>query len=159
MSLPPGWLGPEKNFLGIPEPWCHPDQAGVYVLSAPYEHTSSYVKGSDRGPSAILEASHQVELYDETLDAETYGEWGGVATTAPLDLDGRIDRAAVEAIEHFVGPRTKNGHFLVTLTGDTPRSSRGVCPVRPLRTHVQLRQGLRPRPLRHSGSLPPGGAL
>ncbi len=118
MSLPPGWLGPEKNFLGIPEPWCHPDQAGVYVLSAPYEHTSSYVKGSDRGPSAILEASHQVELYDETLDAETYGEWGGVATAAPLDLDGRIDRAAVEAIEHFVGPRTKNGHFLVTLTGE-----------------------------------------
>ncbi len=118
MSLPPGWLGPEQNFLGIPEPWCHPDQAGVYVLPAPYEHTSSYVKGSDRGPSAILEASQHVELYDETLDADTSAEWGGVATATPLQLDGRIDRAAVDAIEDFVGPRTKNGRFLVTLTGE-----------------------------------------
>ncbi len=118
MSLPPGWLGPEENFLGIPEPWCHPDHAGVYVLPAPYEHTSSYVKGSDRGPSAILEASRQVELYDETLDAEISEEWGGVATASPLRLNGRIDRAAVDAIEDFVGPRTKNGRFLVTLTGE-----------------------------------------
>ena len=57
MTLPPGWEGIDHNFLGLEEPWCHPDQAGVYVLPAPYEHTSSYVLGSDRGPSAIIEAS------------------------------------------------------------------------------------------------------
>ena len=64
MTLPDGWEGPDHNFLGIDEPWCHPDQAGVYVLPAPYEHTSSYIRGSDQGPSAILEASCQVEFYD-----------------------------------------------------------------------------------------------
>ena len=47
MALPSGWLGQADNFLGIEEPWCHPDQAGVYVLPAPYEHTSSYILGSD----------------------------------------------------------------------------------------------------------------
>lgn len=118
MSLPTGWLGPEENFLGIPEPWCHPDQAGVYVLPAPYEHTSSYIKGSDRGPSAILEASHQVELYDETLDVEIYRTWGGIATAATLDLAGQIDHAAVQAIENFVIPFVQKGRFLVTLTGE-----------------------------------------
>jgi agmatinase len=118
MALPAGWLGQQDNFLGIDEPWCHPDQAGVYVLPAPYEHTSSYILGSDRGPSAIIEASQQVELYDETLRHEPYREWGGVATAATLDLDGRVDGQAVQSIQDFVQPHVGLGRFLVTLTGE-----------------------------------------
>ncbi|OYT19450.1 MAG: agmatinase, partial [Nitrospira sp. UW-LDO-01] len=118
MTLPVGWEGPDRNFLGIDEPWCHPDQAGVYVLPAPYEHTSSYIRGSDLGPSAILEASGQVEFYDEQLRYEPYREWGGVATASPLELNGKVNRAAVDAIEAFVSPHVKSGRFLVTLTGE-----------------------------------------
>jgi agmatinase len=118
MTLPVGWEGPDHNFLGIDEPWCHPDRAGVYVLPAPYEHTSSYVLGSDRGPSAILEASCQVEFYDEQLGYEPFREWGGIATASSLDLHGKVDRAAVEAIESFVSPHVGTGRFLVTLTGE-----------------------------------------
>ena len=118
MALPQGWLGIEHNFLGLDEPWCHPDRAGVYVLPAPYEHTSSYVLGSDRGPSAILEASRQVELFDETLGFETYREWGGVATASPLDLKGRVDGEAVAAIHDFVAPHVETGRLVVTLTGE-----------------------------------------
>jgi agmatinase len=115
---PQGWLGPEENFLGLERPWCDPDKAGIYILPAPYEHTSSYVPGSDRGPSAILEASRQVELYDETVGFETYREWGGIATASPLDLKGKVDGAAVEAIEAFVRPSVEAGRFVVTLTGE-----------------------------------------
>lgn len=118
MALPAGWLGVDENFLGLDEPWCHPDRAGVRVLPAPYEHTSSYIPGSDRGPSAIIDASQQVELYDETLDREPYREWGGVATAVPLDLGGKVDRAAVEAIEAFVQPHVGEGRFALTLTGE-----------------------------------------
>ena len=118
MTVPAGWLGQDRNFLGIGEPWCNPAQAGVYILPAPYEHTSSYILGSDKGPSAIIEASQQVELYDETLDSEIYQEWGGVATAAPLDLKGKVDQAAVEAIEAFVRPHVKPGRLVVTLTGE-----------------------------------------
>jgi agmatinase len=118
MTLPIGWEGYERNFLGLDEPWCHPDQAGVYVLPAPYEHTSSYVTGSDQGPSAIIEASHQVEFYDEVLRCEPYKEWGGIATVRALDLAGKVDRQAVEAIESYVGPHVRKGRFLVTLTGE-----------------------------------------
>lgn len=159
MSLPQGWLGPEKNFLGIPEPWCHPDRAGVYVLPAPYEHTSSYMKGSDRGPSAILEASQQVELYDETLDAEIYREWGGVATAATLELAGRVDQAAVQAIEEFVAPFTRPGRFIVTLTGEHTgalgairahaRRHPGMC-VLQVDAHGDLRQAYQDNPYSHA---------
>ena len=118
MTLPVGWEGSNHNFLGIDEPWCHPAQAGVYILPAPYEHTSSYIRGSDLGPSAILEASSQVELYDEQLRCEPYREWGGVATAAHLELNGKVDRAAVDAIEAFVSRHIESGRFLVTLTGE-----------------------------------------
>lgn len=118
MALPSGWEGADGNFLGIDEPWCHPEQAGVYVLPAPYEHTSSYILGSDRGPSAIIEASHQVEFYDEQLGHEPFREWKGIATATPLDLRGKVDGDAVNAIEAFVAPHVGTGRFLVTLTGE-----------------------------------------
>ena len=105
MTLPAGWEGYQRNSLGLEEPWCHSDRAGVYVLPVPCEHPSSYVLGSDRGPSAVIEASHQVECYDEMLQCEPYREWGGIAIVNPLDLKGKVDPQAVEAIEGFVAPQ------------------------------------------------------
>lgn len=118
MTLPAGWEGSQHNFLGLDEPWCHPNQAGVYVLPAPYEYTSSYVLGSDQGPSAIIEASQQVEFYDEGLQCEPFREWGGIATATTLDLKGKVDQQAVEAIEQFVQPHVGTGRLVVTLTGE-----------------------------------------
>ena len=159
MSLPSGWLGQADNFLGIDEPWCHPDRAGVYVLPAPYEHTSSYILGSDRGPSAIIEASQQVELFDETLRQEPYREWGGVATAATLNLDGRVDGQAVQAIQDFVQPHVGRGKFLVTLTGEHTgalgairahaQKYPGMCVVQ-IDAHGDLRQAYQDNPYSHA---------
>lgn len=159
MALPSGWLGADRNFLGLDEPWCHPDRAGVYVLPAPYEHTSSYVLGSDQGPSAILEASQQVEFYDETLECEPYREWGGIATVTPLDLGGKVDRDAVEAIEGFVRPHMDGKHFLLTLTGEHTgalgaiRAHAGRYPdlcVLQIDAHGDLRQAYQGNPFSHA---------
>ncbi|WHZ24248.1 MAG: Agmatinase [Nitrospira sp.] len=159
MALPSGWLGPNDNFLGIDEPWCRPDQAGVYVLPAPYEHTSSYILGSDRGPSAIIEASQQVELYDETLKHEPYREWGGVATAATLNLNGLVDGPAVQAIQDFVQPHVGRGKFLVTLTGEHTgalgairahaRTYPTMCVVQ-IDAHGDLRQAYQGNPYSHA---------
>ncbi|MGQ0694592.1 MAG: arginase family protein, partial [Nitrospiraceae bacterium] len=43
---------------------------------------------------------------------------GGIATASALDLRGKVDRAAVEAIESFVSAYVGSGRFLVTLTGE-----------------------------------------
>lgn len=159
MTLPSGWLGQDDNFLGIDEPWCHPDRAGVYVLPAPYEHTSSYILGSDRGPSAVIEASQQVELYDETLKHEPYREWGGVATAAALNLNGLVDGPAVQAIQHFVQPHVGRGKFLVTLTGEHTgalgairahaRTYPTMCVVQ-IDAHGDLRQAYQGNPYSHA---------
>lgn len=118
MTLPPGWLGLPDNFLGLDLPWCDPERSGVHVLPAPYEHTSSYILGSDHGPNAVIEASQQVELYDELLQCEAYRLWGGVATAQPLALNGRTDKDAVDAIQAYVAPSVAAGKFAVTLTGE-----------------------------------------
>ncbi|HTK86579.1 MAG TPA: agmatinase, partial [Nitrospiraceae bacterium] len=82
------------------------------------EYTSSYIPGSDHGPAAIIEASQQVELYDEILGVEPYREWGGVATAAPLELERKVDRQAVDAIQAYVQPHVKRGRLVITLTGE-----------------------------------------
>jgi agmatinase len=46
-----------------------PDDAGVILIPVPWEATTSYGRGTAGGPSAILEASKQVDLFDVTLAA------------------------------------------------------------------------------------------
>ncbi len=131
----------------------------MYVLPAPYEHTSSYILGSDRGPSAVIEASQQVELYDETLKHEPYREWGGVATAAALTLNGLVDGPAVQAIQHFVQPHVGRGKFLVTLTGEHTgalgairahaRAYPTMCVVQ-IDAHGDLRQAYQGNPYSHA---------
>ena len=60
----------EGNFLGLPTPKGDPD---VIIASIPYELTTSYGQGTAKGPSACIEASGQVELYDDLLNQEFAG--------------------------------------------------------------------------------------
>ena len=56
-------------FLGFQ---CPPAHARAMVLPVPFEETTTYKKGTRQGPEAILEASQQVELFDEELGLEPY---------------------------------------------------------------------------------------
>ena len=51
------------QFLGIPSPGF--DAADALILPWPLEKTVSYGTGTHSGPKAIIEASRQVELFDE----------------------------------------------------------------------------------------------
>lgn len=57
-----------KNFMNLPKF----EEAKVAILPVPYEKTTSYKKGTKNGPKKILEASNELELYDEELEKETY---------------------------------------------------------------------------------------
>jgi agmatinase len=48
------------------------DAARVVILPIPYEATTTYRRGCENGPSAILNASQQVEYYDEELEQELW---------------------------------------------------------------------------------------
>lgn len=92
-------LPTDQNFLGLEDPQLFEfDQAKYVIQSVPYEHTSSYLEGSAKGPAAIIQASHFVEFYDEELDTETI-KHAGIATLAPINFDGKVDAAAVDLIE------------------------------------------------------------
>lgn len=109
------FLNSENNFLAIPEENLYTyDSAKVVIQSAPYEHTSSYLAGSYKGPAAIIEASHFVEFYDEELDQETYKETG-IATLTPLDFKGKINADAIELIEKATFENLNNGKFVISL--------------------------------------------
>jgi agmatinase len=65
--------------LGVP-----PQEAGAVVIPVPFEATASYGQGTARGPAAILEASHQIDLFD--LETGTPYEAG----IAMLDPDPEV---------------------------------------------------------------------
>jgi len=73
-----------KNFLGLTGRFADFRTAKYAILPIPYEKTTTYGKGTERGPAAILDASEQVELYDEELGAEFYRM--GIATMPRRDF-------------------------------------------------------------------------
>ncbi|MGH7319551.1 MAG: hypothetical protein ACRELA_07990 [Candidatus Rokuibacteriota bacterium] len=65
------------QFLGIDAP---ADKASFAVLLLPFERTTSYKKGTGRGPEALLDGSLGVELWDEEIARQTYKS--GIHTVA-----------------------------------------------------------------------------
>lgn len=67
-------------FGGLPEA---PDYASARfaVLPIPYDGTSTWQKGADKGPDALLHASANMELYDIETDSEPWR--AGIVTMAP----------------------------------------------------------------------------
>ncbi|MFH1226586.1 MAG: agmatinase [Planctomycetota bacterium] len=74
----------QLNFLGVPA--APLKKARFVVLPLPYEQTTSYGKGTVNGPKAILDASAQVEHYDEELFKETCLR-NGICTIHPETLN------------------------------------------------------------------------
>ncbi|PIN86638.1 agmatinase [Candidatus Woesearchaeota archaeon CG10_big_fil_rev_8_21_14_0_10_44_13] len=104
------------NFLGMEEDWAKPyDKSKVVILPAPYEGTVSYGSGTAKGPSAILEASKQVELYDEELGREFYeiGIWTEDELKAEKTPEKMVDSVYDAAKKHV-----NAGKFLVMLGGE-----------------------------------------
>lgn len=109
------YLNTKKNFLAIPEKELFDYEKSKYVIqSAPYEHTSSYLSGSNKGPAAMIKASQFVEFYDEELNQETYKK-GGICTLEPINFKGLVDLKAVQAIEKSTDKLIKDKKFPITL--------------------------------------------
>jgi agmatinase len=108
-------LGPEQNFLGLEEEALYSFENAKYLIqSVPYEHTSSYLEGSFKGPGAIINASKYVEFYDEELDKETI-RTAGIATLEAMEFNGKVDAEAVAHIEAETSKLINTGKFVVSL--------------------------------------------
>lgn len=58
------------HFLDMDDEFLKLENAAYVLLSVPYDGTSTFVKGADKGPQAILDASDSLELYDIQYDTD-----------------------------------------------------------------------------------------
>lgn len=61
-----------KNYAGIPDEYAKLDKAKIVLIPVPYDGTSTWQKGSNKGPEAFLNASENLEWYDIETDSEAY---------------------------------------------------------------------------------------
>jgi len=61
-----------KTYAGISEEFHEYEKAKVVLIPAPYDGTSTWGKGADKGPQAFLHASENMELYDIETQSEPY---------------------------------------------------------------------------------------
>ncbi len=60
------------SFAGIPEKYASFNNAEILLQSIPYDGTSTWGKGADKGFERFLEAAENMELYDIETDTEVY---------------------------------------------------------------------------------------
>jgi agmatinase len=144
--------------FGAPDaPFCNPDTARVTIIPAPLEYSVCYMEGTQRGPQAILDASSQMELYDEELDCCPIEI--GVYTREALDYNGMDHAAALKATGDAVREVLQHGQLPLTLGGEHSLSAPPIAAVRDyypdltvvhIDAHGDLRNEYEGTPLSHA---------
>jgi agmatinase len=103
-----------RNFCGLFQEHASYTNARAVVLPVPFDRTGSWKRGARRGPSAIIEASRYLELYDIETDSEVYRK--GIHTAGPVRAV-RSEKMIGE-VQRRVRGYLADGKLAVTLGGD-----------------------------------------
>lgn len=103
------------DFGAIPSEFAAEAAAAAVVLPVPYDETSTWLKGADRGPEAIIAASANMELYDIETDSEVYRR--GIFTAPPI-TEKRSPAAMVAAVRERAAEFIEQGKFVLTVGGE-----------------------------------------
>ncbi|MBT8233442.1 MAG: agmatinase [Saprospiraceae bacterium] len=63
-----------KTFAGIEYKYASWETSKIILQSIPYDGTSTWGKGADKGFNAFMDAAENMELYDIEMDSEVYKE-------------------------------------------------------------------------------------
>ncbi|MFB3851753.1 MAG: agmatinase [Acidobacteriota bacterium] len=104
------------NFGGLSKNFSDLTSSKYVILSIPYEATTTFGKGTKKGPSAIIEASRNMELFDE----ETFssGFLSGIHTTEDLLFEDINPEKMVETVYSAAKEFISKGKFLISLGGE-----------------------------------------
>jgi len=102
-------------FGALPEEYSEYQKAAIAILPVPYDGTSTWMKGSRRGPQALLDASANMELYDIETDSEVFKN--GIVTMPPVECT-TLSPGMVSAVYETATPILKDGKFLVGIGGE-----------------------------------------
>jgi len=103
------------NFGYLPEEYSGEENAGVAIIPVAYDGTSTWMKGADEGPTAIIEASANMELYDIETDSEVYKK--GIFTEEVIA--GDVSTAEmIAAVREAVQYHLEKGKLAVVIGGE-----------------------------------------
>ena len=105
----------ETNYGFLEEKYSDFDSSEIVIVPVCYDETSTWIKGADKGPEAIIEASGNMELYDIETDSEVYKK--GIFTDTPIE-NAESPADMIERVrgrvEDFIGA----GKFTVVVGGE-----------------------------------------
>jgi len=105
----------KKNYAGIPDKYARLDEAKVVLIPVPYDGTSTWQKGADKGPQAFLDASENMELYDIETRSEVYKK--GVYLAPPV-TENTSPEKMVEAVHKTTKNYIKQDKFVTLFGGE-----------------------------------------
>ena len=89
--------------------------ASVAILPVPYDGTSTWIKGADKGPEALLEASFNLEFYDIETNTEVYRR--GITTLNPVTENTSPEAMSI-AVEKQIEKLIADWKFPVLIGGE-----------------------------------------
>lgn len=105
----------DKTYAGIPEEYSSAEKSKIVLIPVPYDGTSTWGKGADKGPEAFLRASENMELYDIETDSEVYKN--GIHLTGSIEnLDS--PEVMVEAVHKKVKEYIKRNKLVTIIGGE-----------------------------------------
>ena len=107
--------GGKENFGYLPKEYSGKENSKIAIVPVPYDGTTTWIKGSDKGPEAIIEASCNMELYDIETDSEVCVK--GIFTDKAVDEKSSPEEMA-KAVEKRVKEHLKDGKFTIVIGGE-----------------------------------------
>ena len=112
----PDWpTGLPLNFGGLEPEFSNLDRTRAVVLPVPYDFSTTYQGGTRQGPRAILDASRNMELWDEEVGA-TYRQ--GIHTLPELEPTAQGPEAMAACVEQAVRWILEQDKLPVVLGGE-----------------------------------------
>jgi agmatinase len=103
------------NYGGLPKEFSGFATSEIVIVPVPYDGTSTWIKGADRGPAALLEASANMELYDIETDSEVFKR--GIYTSKAIRENNSPENMTAAVYEKIINYLNEN-KFVVTIGGE-----------------------------------------
>ena len=108
-------MSTSKNYAGISDEFAQLEKSKIILIPVPYDGTSTWGKGADKGPEAFLEASENMELYDIETDSEVYKQ--GIHLTEPI-TENSSPEAMVNEVHNITKDFIKRNKFVTLFGGE-----------------------------------------
>ncbi|MDF4220972.1 agmatinase [Maribacter huludaoensis] len=108
-------MSTSKNYAGISDEFAQLEKSKIILIPVPYDGTSTWGKGADKGPEAFLEASENMELYDIETDSEVYKQ--GIHLTEPV-TENSSPEAMVNEVHNITKDFIKRNKFVTLFGGE-----------------------------------------